>query len=140
MGAARKAFAHDAVFLQRLGHLSAETLMAPRLVVLQWFGRLGVEALTKIGLKARRHRGHVVRISSIDPCCRPGKVRQRRRNRRPFHPKNGRSKWFSQTHRVLSHQSRIASRPPANQVGAVNAFRTNLRLTFVVAEDGYRVL
>lgn len=55
------------VFLQRLGHLSAETLNGTAVGGIgRWFGWLGVEALTKIGLKARRHRGHVVRISGID--------------------------------------------------------------------------
>jgi hypothetical protein len=46
------------VFLQRLGHLSAETLNGTAVGGIgRWFGWLGVEALTKIGLKARRHRG-----------------------------------------------------------------------------------
>jgi hypothetical protein len=38
------------------------------------FGRLAVEALTKIGLKASRHGGRLDRSDQL--CCSAGKVRQ----------------------------------------------------------------
>lgn len=92
-------------FLQRLGHLSAGTPDGTAVGgIRRWFGWLGVEALTKIGLKARRHRGHVVRISGIDLVAGWAKVRQRRRNRRPVHPERPIEMVFAIP---------IASRPPA---------------------------
>jgi hypothetical protein len=103
------------VFLQRLGHLSAETLNGSAVGgIVRWFGWLGVEALTKIGLKARRHRGHVVRISGIDLVAGWAKVRQRRRNRRPVHPERPIEMVFADPPRVVAPRAvPIASRPPA---------------------------
>jgi hypothetical protein len=102
-------------FLQRLGHLSAGTPDSTAVGgIRRWFGWLGVEALTKIGLKARRHRGHVVRISGIDLVAGWAKVRQRRRNRRPVHPERPIEMVFADPPRVVAPRAvPIASRPPA---------------------------
>jgi len=74
--------------LQRLEHLSAKTLNGiPFVCIERWFGWLGVEDLTKIGLKARGHRGHAVRALLQAGQGAPAQPQPQARS-----PRNGRSK------------------------------------------------
>jgi hypothetical protein len=114
------------VFLQRLGHLSAETLNGSAVGgIVRWFGWLGVEALTKIGLKARSHRGHVVRISGIDLVAARARCASAAATAGPFTQERPIQMVFSDPPCVVAPRAvphRLAPSSKTN-VGAVNAFR-----------------
>jgi hypothetical protein len=130
------------VFLQRLGHLSAETLNGTAVGGIgRWFGWLGVEALTKVGLKARRHRGHVVRISGIDLVAGRARCASAAATAGPFTPRTADLNGFRRPTACCRTSTASPRALQQTNVGAVKCVPLpNLRLTFVVAEDGYRVL
>ena len=100
-------------------------LTAPRLVGIgRWFGWLGVEALTKIRLKAHRHRGQCVRISGIDLVAGRARCASAAATAGPFTQERPIQMVFADPPRVVAPRAvPLRLSPSCNtNVGAVNAF------------------